>query len=54
MAKAFEIDDEKICAGCVYENSVVGFTRVIVDDDALCEWCGANHKDLELAVRSQW
>ena len=53
-ATAFEIDGEVICAGCVAENEVSGFTRVQVADDATCEWCDAEHLSLMLALTWGW
>lgn len=54
MARAFDVDGDIICAGCVIETETVGFTRVTVSDTATCEWCGANHASLMMALAGGW
>lgn len=53
-AKAFDVDGDIVCAGCIIQTETTGFTRVQVAADATCDWCDAEHLSMMLAVRSNW
>lgn len=53
-ARAFTVDGDTICAGCVIETQATGFTRVTVANTATCDWCDTEHGSLMAALAVRW